>query len=657
MNIFIPDSWLKEYVQTSLEPEKLAQAVSLCGPSFERVYQIEEEAVYEIEVTTNRVDAMSVKGMAREVAAILDVPMVKSKYQDVDWLNEQLEDKVLPLPKVEVATDRINKIVTVVLDQVKNQASPAWMQKRLRQIDQNSHGIIIDVTNYITHELGHPCHAFDYDKVMKLGGVIKIKIAQKGKKFITLDGEGYQTVGGEVVFENDQGEIIDLPAIKGTANTAIDENTNRVLFWLENMEAMAVRRASMSHAIRTVAAVLNEKNVDPSLMEETLVAGVKMLTELAEAKVASEVWQYENKEKKPIKLINLNLDRLDSYLGVEIIEKQVEKILLSLGFEIEKSEKRQWQVRPASFRSYDITMEVDVIEEVARIYGYHRLPSKIDFSLVKIKKQTEVYFTLEKKFKQFLAAWGLSEVYTYSMVAQNQLEKDGNQYLKISNPLSEENVFMRQSLIPSLSQVVAENKLKMSQSRGVFELAKIYFPGEKQDKVVEETVLAIVTTLPYREARAMIEQMLALAYIKIEINSQGEILIGEEIVGKVIMLENQYVAWEMQMAKIGVQARTYPQVELKSQYPAIVEDLTFELNNLAVGDIMKKMRKANEMLIEVILKDIYQQNYTFTCVYQSMEGVLKSEQIAPVRKKVVAMVEKLGGKLVGKLSEETKEKK
>src|SRR5690606_36625096 len=120
-----------------------------------------------------------------------------------------------------------------------------WMARRLRQIDQNVHNAPIDITNYVTHEIGHPCHAFDYDKIMNLGGQINIIQANAGIPFTTLDGETYQTQGGEIVFTNPQGEIIDLPAIKGTLNSAIDNNTTRILLWIESLPSELIRQASM----------------------------------------------------------------------------------------------------------------------------------------------------------------------------------------------------------------------------------------------------------------------------------------------------------------------------------------------------------------------------------------------------------------------------
>ncbi len=653
MNILVPETWLAEYLETKMTPEEMAALVSKFGPSFERIYEVEGEKVHDIEITTNRVDAMSIKGLAREIAAIAGDKVKPKKLKEKLVYHQKVETKALPLPEIKVETPAVKKIMCVVLDEVKNVASPEWIQKRLRQIDQNSHGIIIDMSNYVTHELGHPCHTFDYDKIMALGGKIIVKQAAKGKKFVTLDGEEHETVGGEVVFENEAGEIIDLPAIKGTANTAIDKNTTRVLFWLENMDAATVRRASMSHAIRTVAAILNEKNVDPALAEEVLTLGVDILRREASAKVASEVFVYESEScHAQIPEIKLDLARLNSYLGVEIAPERVKKILTDLEFTVKQKDKQTLLVTPPSFRTHDVTMEADLIEEVARIYGYHNLPSRLDFPTVQIPPQEQFNFALETRLKHLLVDVGMTEVYTYSMVSEEQLTADAKHYLKLNNPLTEDKTYLRQSLIPSLQQVMAENPVTAKQVAGVFELANVYFPGETQDTVKEELRLGVVTTLPYREARLVLEKALRQANIKARVTTNGQIVTADQVVlGQVQTLPENLIAWELKMPEL-VQACRPLQVHAQvNSGPVVSEDLTFVIPEGAMGEIMTKMQAVSPLIKAVHLGAVYQHNYTFGLEYQKADGALSSEELLPVRQDIVAMMAKMGYQLVGKLQE------
>jgi phenylalanyl-tRNA synthetase beta chain len=325
MNILIPHKWLLEHLETDVTPEELQKTVSLSGPSIERIYDREGDKVYDIEVTTNRVDSMSIRGIARESAVILNQFGHKAKLKDLTSTEIKVDGEILPLPKI-VNDPKVSKRIScVILRDVKRTPTPKWMADRLLQTEVNVHDSVIDITNYITHELGHPCHAFDYDKVMKTGGEIIVTEADKGETFSTLDGNEFTTFGGEVVFKNGEGEIIDLPSIKGTANTSIDDSTKNVLLLLESIVATKVRFASMSHAIRTTAAQLMEKNVDPNLIPLTLEFGVKLYTQLCEAKVASKVYDDFPGEVN-LKPVSLSLSNIENYLGLSLETKTIEKI-------------------------------------------------------------------------------------------------------------------------------------------------------------------------------------------------------------------------------------------------------------------------------------------------------------------------------------------
>ena len=655
MNILIPDSWLREYLQTEADPETIAREVSLSGPSVERIEEIEAEPVYDIEITTNRVDSACVRGFAREAAVILQTAGIEAQFlpngQEKSLALAQFQFKNdLPLPELKIETSAVKRILATVLDQVQASPTPAWMAKRLRQIGENVHSSVIDITNYITHELGHPCHAFDYDKIMALGGAIIVKQAAAGKEFVTLDGQSHQTVGGEVVFESKAGEIIDLPAIKGTLNTAIDTQTKRVLFWLENMDAMTVRQASMRQGIRTWAAILNEKNVDPALASETLARGLQLFTTICAAKLASPIldqWLHQ----KPVAAIELRLGRIKDYLGISLDAVKVREILTSLGFAVQEENDQIFSVTPPSWRQVDVTLEVDLIEEVARLYGYHNLVGKLDFPSVSLPLQEEMNFHLERKMLHFLAGKGLSEVYTYSMVSETLAREEGGdlaQQLRLSNPLNDDLVYLRQKLVPSLRQIWQQNQGKTEKINGIFELAKVYFPLETDTQTREEVHLAVLSPRPLRQVRAWLDQLLHLAYLSPTLTTSGKIVVDKKEIGVLGVVGNQ-TYFELNLNQLGQIARPYPYYQTLKNAPPIKEDLTFTLKeSLPVGELIAQMKAVNPLLQRVTLKDIYQQNYTFSYLYQADEP-LTNQQIAPVRAAVVALVQQAGGELVGKL--------
>ncbi|MBQ6438381.1 phenylalanine--tRNA ligase subunit beta [bacterium] len=652
MNILVPMSWLGEYLQTDLAPAEIARWGALHGPSFEHILEREGEAVFDIEITTNRVDAMCIKGLARELAAILGDQAAAPRLHETVTVDLPVQTKkTLPVPEIVVETEVVNKIMCVVLDKVANVASPARVQKRLRQIEQNTHGVIIDMTNYMTHELGHPCHAFDYDKIMALGGKIVIKQAQAGKKFVTLDGNEYTTVGGEVVFENDKGEIIDLPAIKGTLNTAIDQNTQRVLFWLENMSAPVVRQASMSHAIRTVAAILNEKNVDPNLAAEVLVAGCQMLQKEAGAKIASPVYTWTNPHwQEQTQPVDLHWQRLRDYLGVTVERERVERYLTDLGFTLVRQNDQVMSVRVPSFRRHDVTIEQDLIEEVARLYGYHNLPSRLDFPVVDLPVQPKFDFALETAFKHFLVDNGLSEVYTYWAVGRELLTNDEQTYLRLENPLTDDKVYLRQQLLPSLQKVYVDNRPDKREVAGIFEMANVYFPGKTTDSVDERWHLALVTTLPYRQLRALIEKMLRLGNISVDIDQSGVISAGRQHLGSIQSLTEGLLGVELEMsAVLAAKKRLIISGNLATT-PIVHEDITFVIDNVPISDVIKRMQQVSPLIKRVQLGEIYRDHYTFHLEFQDPAKNLTSSELLPVRQAIVATMNKIGAKLVGQLS-------
>lgn len=668
MNILIPHKWLLEHLDTKATEAEIQKYVSLCGPSFERIYQTEGESVYDIEVTTNRVDSMSVRGIARETAVILEQFDVKAKLKPSSIIKNVKIDvspkEMLPLPKINNDPKLSKRLICVVLSGVKRNPTPDWMAKRLIQTDQNVHDAVIDITNYVTHELGHPCHAFDYDKLMKTGGVINVVEAKKGETFATLDGLEFTTVGGEVVFKNGQNQIIDLPSIKGTANTSIDDTTQNVLLLLESIMAEKVRFASMTHAIRTTAAQLMEKNVDPNLAEDVLLRGIELYKELTNAKVASKIYDDFPGKKSPI-AVEIPLKRIHDYLGIEISTDKVSEILKQLGCRIKvnklKNNSDSLTIYPPTFRP-DITIQADVVEEIARIFGYHNFPSVLMSTPIPTDRQKGVDFTVENRIKRHLSSMGLQEIYSYSMVSKEIALKTDflENHLKISNPLTDDREYMRLSLIPSLEEIIDQNP--QTPELSVFEIANVYPPVEGS-LPNEKLHLAIVSTLKYREVRGIIESLLEKLYVenfKIEINLASEDNVGviiasknEETIqlGGIKVLDNGRTAVEIEFAKLLSVVKTHPKYQPIPKTAFMIEDMTFTLEpKTLVGDVIDTILKLSENVVDVKLKDQYKQNYTFTITYHDENKNISAQEVEPIRKQVDKVLDSIyKAKLVGEV--------
>ncbi len=676
MNILIPHKWLLDHLKTKAKPQEIQKYLSLSGPSVESIDEVEGDQVYDVEITTNRVDAMSVRGVAREASVILNRYGIKTSLKDLS-LPETLKPEVeeLPLPQINNNPELCNRILSVVLTNIEHSVTPNWMSQRLTQAGFQVHDSVIDITNYITHDLGHPCHAFDYDKIMDLGGVINVAEAKAGRPFETLDGAKYETVGGEIVFTNDVGTIIDLPAIIGTKNSSVDENTDKILLWIEDLDAQKVRQASMQHAIRTIAAQLNEKEVDPHLGKNVLIKAVKLYQKLTKAKVASELYD-DFPNPRQVEPVQISTQTIANYLGLELEIERIQEILTQLGctVEINRSENKsesstELMITPPTYRP-DIQIPADVVEEIARIYGYQELPSVLMSGQLPVNPPQEAGFNSENQIKNFLANIGWQEVYTLSLVSAEQANWGGlkaENHLKLANPLLEDSVYLRRSLIPSLEAALQENP--QAEKLSVFELAAVFHPREAElpDQPMK---LGMLSRKEYREVRGDLEALLAQFYlddIKIkpeELTDQetnrgyqqkASILTkikGEEhYLGFAFVLPNQKVGFELDCAMLIKLARKYPEYQAPAKTSPIIEDLTFTLTpDTPVGRVIDQILATNELVRSVELKDIYQQNHTFTIKYQALENNLSTEDVAPIRETIVERVEdKFNAKLVGQV--------
>lgn len=667
MNILIPHSWLLEHLETDATPTEIQKYLSLCGPSVERIYDREGEEVYDIEVTTNRVDCMSVRGIAREAAVILPQFGKKASLKDAKLSAVPgVNGSELPLPKIVGNSEICPRTLCVILAEAQRATTPEWMAKRLRQIDQNVHDAVIDITNYITHELGHPCHAFDYDAIMKLGGEIRVVLVEAGKSFTTLDGVKYTTKGGEIVFMNPAGEIIDLPGIKGTANSAINDQTKNVLFWLESIDPKRVRQASMGHAIRTVAAQLNEKKVDPHLALDVFQRGVQLFQELTGARVASSVVDEFPNPAKP-KNVEASASEFSRYLGVELKPALITEIFEKLGCEVQAVEQNgqtHWTVTPPTYRP-DLEISADLVEEVARIYGYHNLPSVVMDTRIPLQPPVDYRPDLEQRLKRFLAARGWYELYTYSLVSAELAEASGYpvaEHLKVQNPLTDDKVYLRRSLLPSLRDVVENNLERPLQ---VFECANVYHPVPNGIPANVQYV-GFVSTHSYREVVGELQALLRQFFIsdlQVEplVEAPGFAQAGEVTVtgknqqrvaiGQVGVLSNGWIGASLSLTQLYQIAGTHPTYQPLPKTSVIVEDMTFTLPAAAsVGKLLTAIREASPLITQVELADVYERNHTFRVTYHDPSRHLESADLTSVRPAIVELVRsQVSGTLVGQL--------
>ncbi len=689
MDIKILHSHLTKYLKTNAKPKDIARCMALCGPSCERVYRYgDKDWLYEIEITTNRVDSMSVIGIARELSAILpefgyqaDLTELTTTFNKEDLLAQyKKQHKINPdRPKLSLTINHNSKlskrVMAVVMDNIKVKSSPKWLKDTIEANNIRSLNNVIDITNYVMTEIGHPTHVFDYDRLMTENNstpIMNFRLSQKGEEVITLDNKKYNLPGEDIVITNANDEIIDLPGIMGTANSVVTNDTKRIVFFIDNNDAKRMRKTSMTLGIRTVAVTLNEKHVDPELGELALQRGIQLFKQLAGGQIASKFYDYYIDKPKPTQ-ISITHKFIETKIGVPLKVKFITKTLKSLGFKLNIIKDQTYQITPPSWRINDVTIPEDIIEEIARIYGYYKLPNALPLQQQPPKFDTKDQFYWENITRHALKHWGFYETHSYSLISKEQLEDFGykpNLHLKLKNPLSSEWVYMRQSLIPSLTRIIQLNQNK-SDTLQLFELNNIYIP--QQNKLPKEIMtLALAQNGDnFLHLKGIIEALSEELNITLKFSpstenrylnkqSQTTINVNNKIIGYIGILKSSItqkhaikdkitVAWLNfeQLSTYATKNKTYIPIP---KYPPVIEHLTFYNNkHILASKIIQTALDSNQLINVVNIIDHYQQKLSLKITYLDKNQNLSDDKIKPIRQKLVQDIEKLGLKLQGQV--------
>ncbi|MBI2616867.1 phenylalanine--tRNA ligase subunit beta [Candidatus Gottesmanbacteria bacterium] len=666
MNIRIPHSWLTEYIETDAKPQEIKDYLSLCGPSVERISKEGNEFVYDIEITSNRVDSASVYGIAREAAAILPRFGKKAILRPLPKGIMQNQNVSLPL-SIKDPQKLCDRLLAVVLDGIVVSKSSEKITQRLKYSGIRSLNNVVDITNYIMLELGHPCHVFDYDRIKT--HTLILRFAKNGETLTTLDGKVCTLTDVDVVIDDGTGQIIDLPGIMGTENSVVTEKTKRVIFFIESNNPSNIRRTSMRLSLRTYAATLNEKRPDPELAKVALEYGATLLDKETSAKLASTLIDIYPHPSKPHP-INISESFIASRLGIAVSLKEIIAILQSLHFNVEVNNGKNLTVIPPSFRQFDVTIPEDIVEEVARIYGYHNLPGKLMEGKIPLPEaQKSVNFDLEEKAKTMLKFLGFTETYSYSFISKTLLEKAGlniSDHLRIANPLTEDTEYMRRSVFPSLFSLYGKN-MHARENVSLFELANVYTRTHGTQLPSESLYLTLISSLSFRAFKGVLSALLeelGLSDLEVSIRSMqpffhphqsGQFVtknpkeniaffgtIHPNIAQSFLIPESLQIAeiYFETVVKLSHPTKSYNPIPM---YPSIVEnitvlksgDLLFEL-----GSILKDVSSIDAIIKDVTLLDMYnEQSLTFQIVYQHESKNLSSKDVLPIRNKIIRLLE------------------
>ena len=459
------------------------------GQDVKDVLGFEKDIVIDVAPTANRGDQMSVIGVARELSALFNIPL---KFNKVECTKDLTTDKF----KVEIKDSDVCKYYSIaILKNIKIKPSPDWMQKRLMASGVRAINNVVDITNYVMLEYGCPQHAFDFDK---LDGYLCVRRAYDGEKITTLD-EVERTLTRDSVLIATEKEGVCLGGVFGGANSEIDENTTSLALEAAYFPPASNRRSARSVGYRSEASARFERGIDIEAVKPALMRAMQLLVEYADAEVVGMVEDGKN-ELEPLE-ITLRYNQIKRILGCEIDSERCITILENLGFEKLGGNDAAAKFKVPSFRMGDVTREIDLIEEIARINGYDKIAPSLPN-----KSQTPVITLGEKVIKrvhQLMLSAGLNEIQTSSLIGKSLLDKfkityDDENAVKVQNPASEEYSMLRQTLAASVLNCMKYNFDNGQKTFWAYEIGRTYKKiteaDEKNSGVKESLVLEGVLT-------------------------------------------------------------------------------------------------------------------------------------------------------------------
>jgi phenylalanyl-tRNA synthetase beta chain len=483
---------LRELVHVTAPAADLRTRLALSGLAIDSIEESAAGPVLDAEVTANRPDCLGHYGVAREVAAIYRLPVKPPEIK----LNESAE-KAAGATRVDIeAPDLCGRYTARVLRGVKIQPSPDWLRRRLEAIGQNSINNVVDVTNYVMFELGQPLHAFDLDKLAERR--IVVRRARPGEKIRTLDGVE-RALATDMCVIADASRAVAIAGVMGGADSEIGFSSRNILLESAWFDPISVRRTSKALGLRTEASYRFERGADPEMPETASRRAAQLINELAGGEVLSGVVDVYSRRESPVE-ITLARRELIRVMGADVPDHDVEGILSTLGFEPRREgdgAQSKWHCRRPSWRQ-DVSRGIDLIEEVARHYGYDKFPPRLPPA--KLPARRAPHAEAEDHLRERLVALGYNEIVEIPLVDEKRdvlFRPEGVAPAKISNPLAEDASILRSNGVVSMAGAISWNLNHGQRNLRLFEIGKRYELRDGQP--VETRILTLGATGLARE--------------------------------------------------------------------------------------------------------------------------------------------------------------
>ncbi len=639
------------------------------------------DMVLHLKLSPNLGRCLSLIGVAREVAALTGG---RARLPEANLLAEG--EPIREAVEVEIDDpDLCPRYSASLIRGVRIGPSPPWMQRRLRAAGMRPINNIVDVTNYVMLEWGQPLHAFDYQKVR--GRRIIVRRAGKDKHFTTLDGEERELLPETLVIADGEGPV-GIAGVMGGLESEVTEETRDVLLESANFDRGSIRRTSQALKVRTEASIRFDKGMDPESTIPALARASELIRQLAGGEVAQGFADLFPRPPQGVE-ITLPMGEIERLLGMRVPPEEARTILESLDFKCQLSGEDNLRVYVPSYRG-DVTLPADLVEEVARIKGYDEIPTvMISGDLPPQARNWDLYW--ERQAKEVLAACGLQEVITYSLVREGDL--DGEPHLSVANPIVAEENALRTTLLPTLLQTVAAN-LHHQPYVAIFEIGRVYLPQEGDlPKERRRLALAMVGSrrdspwsgeeraIDFSDLRGVLEALLPRMGIEEFRFDMGEdtpwlhpqrqmaLLLGgeEEPMGILGELHPQkaerydlgkralYLA-ELDFEALSRTARAERRYEPLPRFPAITEDMAFVVDEEVPAEkVRQSISKAGgNLLAEVRLFDLYRgqpippgwKSLAYSLTFRAPDRTLTDKEVVALKERIRKHLEReLGARL------------